>query len=122
MKIVVTVHGGPRPTAWVGFGLTPIAPDHASRRIVSIVARRSDGVALTVRPDGQSAYRIDVGRADPWVLEYVLALDDPSADFYHRSSTRSPHHAVLIGIDVWAQIYASPGDISGRSALSAKSP
>jgi len=112
VRVVVTVHGGPRPTAWVGFGLTPIAPAQASRRIVSMEARQSNGVALAVQPAGQSAYRIEVGHADPWILEYVVAIDDPPADFYHRSSTRSPQHLVLIGIDVWAQIYASPGAIS----------
>jgi hypothetical protein len=112
VRVEVTVHGGPRPTAWVGFGLTPIAPDQAARRIVSMEARRSDGVALAVQPVGRSAYRVDVGRANPWVLEYVVALDDPPADFYHRSSTRSPQHVMLIGVDVWAQIYASPGDVS----------
>jgi hypothetical protein len=112
VRVVLTVHGGPRPTAWVGFGLTSIAPDLASRRIVSVQARRSDGVALAVQPAGDSAYRIDVDRADPWVLEYVVALDDPPADFYHRSSTRSPQHLVLLGIDVLAQIYASPGALS----------
>jgi len=112
VRVVLTVHGGPRPTAWVGFGLTPIAPDQASRRMVSVEARRSDGTALAVQPAGQSAYRVEVGRADPWILEYVVALDDPPADFYHRSSTRSAQHAVLIGIDTWAQVYASPGALS----------
>ena len=112
VRVVVTVHGGPRPTAWVGFGLTPIASVRASRRIASVEARRSDGMALAVRPAGHSTYRIDVGHADPWVFEYVVALDDPPADFYHRSSTHSPQHVVLIGIDVWAQIYASPGAVS----------
>ena len=88
VRVVVKVQGGSRPTAWIGFGLTPIAPNLASQRIISMEARRSDGVALTVQRAGQSAYRVDVGRADPWVFEYVVTLDDPPADFYHRSSTR----------------------------------
>lgn len=108
VRVVVTVHGGPRPTAWIGFGLTPIAPDQVSRQIVGLEARRSDGVSLEVEQLGRSAYRVDVGRADPWEFEYVILLDRPPADFYHRSSTRSAQHAVLIGIDVWAQIYSSP--------------
>jgi len=111
VRVVVTIHDGPRPTAWVGFGSTPIAPAQTSRRIVSLVARRSDGTALVVQAAGEFAYQIEVGHADPWILEYVVALDDPPADFYHRLSSRSAQHVVLIGADIWAQVYASPAAI-----------
>jgi hypothetical protein len=79
-------------------------------------------VALAVQPAGEAAYQIEVGRADPWILEYVVALDDPPADFYHRSSSRSAQHAVLIGTDVWAQIHGSPAAIDMPPAHRPLSP
>ncbi len=112
IRVSVTVAGGPRPTAWVGFGASPLAAGLQSRRIDQVTARTVTGTPLGVRAVGDDAYRVDVTTNDAWVLEYRAVIGAPPADFYHRASSNSGEHMMLVGVDVWARFFDAPAAIS----------
>ena len=116
IRVSVTVAGGPRPTAWVAFGASPLGAGLQSRWIDQVTARTVAGAPLGVRPVGDDAYRVDVTTNDAWVLEYRAVIGAPSADFYHRASTSSGDHMVLIGVDVWARFFDAPAAIGAAPA------
>ena len=111
MRVSVTVAGGPRPTAWVGFGASPLGAGSQSRRIDQVTARTVTGAPLGVRAVGDDAYRVDVTTNDAWVLEYRAVIGAPPADFYHRASSSSGDHMMLVGVDVWARFFDAPAAI-----------
>ena len=111
IQVSVTVAGGPRPTAWVGFGASPLGTGLKSRHIEQVTAKTIAGAPLGVRPTGDEAYRIDVNTNDAWVLEYRVEIGAPAADFYHRASSSSPDHLMLVGVDVWARFFDAPAAI-----------
>jgi hypothetical protein len=105
VSVSVTVAGGPRPVAWIGFGASPLGGELSSRRIDRVTARTLAGAPLGVRPAGQDAYRVDVDTDEAWVLEYRATIGSPPADFYHRASSASEDHMILLGVDVWARFF-----------------
>ncbi|MFQ5743067.1 MAG: hypothetical protein ACE5HV_05695 [Acidobacteriota bacterium] len=111
VEVTLQVDGGPHPKVWVGFGLSPLGPAEVSRRIDGLSARAADGSSLPVRRAGTAAYRVDVGGTDPWFLDYRVTLHDLPADIYHRASSRSSRHLLLVGADLWARLYTSPAAI-----------
>ncbi len=111
MRVSVTVADGPRPTAWVGFGASPLGAGLQSRRIDQVTARTVAGAALGVRAVGDEAYRVDVTTDDAWVLEYRAVIGAPPADFYHRASSSSGNHMMLVGVDVWPRFFDYPAAV-----------
>jgi hypothetical protein len=113
IRVEVTVADGPRPTAWVGFGSSPLASEAVSRAIVNVTARTGGGAALPMRQVGEDAYRVDIGGGEPWVLGYEIEVGSPPAAYYHRASNASPDHLVLVGVDAWARFFdfAAPIDV-----------
>ena len=116
LRVSVTIAGGPRPTAWVGFGAGPLAAGSQSRRIDQVTARTVTGSALGIRAVGDDAYRVDVTTNDAWVLEYRAVIGAPPVDFYHRASSSSADHMMLVGVDVWARFFDAPAAISAPLA------
>jgi len=111
IQVTVAIAGGPRPVAWVGFGASPLGGGLTSRRIDQVVARTIDGAPLAVQPAGEDAYRVNVATDEAWVLEYRARIGAPPADFYHRASSASAEHMVLVGVDIWARFFDSVGGI-----------
>lgn len=116
LRVSVTIAGGPRPTAWVGFGAGPLAAGSRSRRIDQVTARTVTGSSLGIRTVGDDAYRVDVTTNDAWVLEYRAVIGAPPVDFYHRASSSSADHMMLVGVDVWARFFDAPAAISAPLA------
>jgi hypothetical protein len=113
LRVEVTVIDGPRPAAWVGFGVSPLGAESVSRAIVNVSARAAGGAALPIRKVGEDAYRVDIGDGGgPWVLGYEAEIGSPPAAYYHRASNASPDHLMLVGVDIWARFYdfAAPVD------------
>ena len=104
ISVEVAVSGGPRPMVWVGFGSSPLGQDTA-RRIDTVAARSQDGGALAMRQVGDVAYQIDVGNLDGWTLTYNVRVGAPPAAAYHRASSVSSQHLMLLGVDVLARFY-----------------
>ena len=104
VRFVVKVAGGPRGTAWVGFGASPLGTA-AARQVERVEARSSSGARLPVRPAGVDAYRVDVGSNDLWELEYRVRIGSPPAEAYHRASSSSNAHLMLLGVDVLARFF-----------------
>ena len=111
VHVSVTVAGGPRPVAWIGFGASPLGGELTSRRIDRVTARTVEGAPLGVRPAGRDAYRVDVATNEAWVLEYRATIGSPPADSYHRASSASNDHMVLVGVDVWARFFDRRADV-----------
>lgn len=111
VRVSVTVSGGPRPVAWIGFGASPLGGELTSRRIDQVTARTVAGAPLGVQPAGEDAYRVDVATDEAWVLEYRARIGSPPADFYHRASSASADHIILIGVDVWARFFDTAAGI-----------
>lgn len=107
VRVTMTVAGGPRPRAWVGFGASPLGSDVSARHIADVSARMIDGSPLVARPVGPEAYRIDIDGDEPWVLEYRANIGAPPEEFYHRASSRSAEHLLLVGVDIWARLLPS---------------
>jgi len=105
ISVALTVAGGPRPVAWIGFGASPLGADLSSRTIDAVSAHTLSGAPLTVQTIGQEAYRVDLDGDEPWVLQYHARIDAPPADFYHRASSYSDDHMVLVGVDMWARVF-----------------
>jgi hypothetical protein len=116
VRVAVTVAGGPRPIAWIGFGASPLGGGLTSRRIHQVTARTIAGAPLGVQPAGEDAYRVDVATDEAWVLEYRAAIGSPPADFYHRASSASEDHLVLVGVDIWARFFDTVAGIEPAPA------
>lgn len=112
VQVELTVAGGPRPVAWVGFGESPLGSGLSSRRIDRVRARTLSGTELPLRAAGVDAYRVEVSTDEPWVLEYHAAIGALPADFYHRASSASADHLLLIGVDVFARLFESAVDVA----------
>jgi hypothetical protein len=112
IDVQVTVGGGPRPTAWIGFGASPLGANLTSREIEGVSARTIGGAALAVQPAGEDAYRVEVTTAEPWIFEYHARIGAPPADFYHRASSASADHIVLVGVDIWPRVFGARADIA----------
>jgi hypothetical protein len=116
VRVALIVTAGPRPTAWIGFGASPLGGELASRGIDQVSARTLAGTPLAVQPAGVDAYRVEVTTDEPWVLEYRARVGAPPADFYHRASSASTDHLLLIGIDVWARLFDDPATLQAAPA------
>ncbi len=110
ISVAVAVSGGPRPTVWVGFGSSPLGQDTA-RRIDTVAARSQTGAPLAIRQVGEVAYQVDVGGQDGWTLTYNVRVGAPPAAAYHRASSVSSEHLMLLGVDVLARFYDRPSAI-----------
>jgi len=110
VKVSLSVAGGPRPTACVGFGASPLGSGPPVR-IDDVEARMASGAPLNVRRIGDASYRVDVSTDEPWTLDYRVYVGSPAADVYHRSSSASPDHILLLGVDVWARLFDLPSAI-----------
>jgi len=112
IDVRVIVGGGPRPEAWIGFGASPLGADLSSRQIDGVSARTVGGAALAVQPAGEDAYRVEVTTDEAWVFEYHARIGAPPADFYHRASSASADHFVLVGADIWPRVFDTPADVA----------
>jgi len=112
VRVSVTVAGGPRPVAWVGFGASPLGGNLTSRRIDEVSARTIAGAPLAVQPAGADGYRVDVTTDEAWVFDYRARIGSPPADFYHRASSSSADHLILVGVDLWARFFDTRAAIS----------
>ena len=111
VNVSLVVAGGPRPTAWVGFGASPLSAGRRSVRIDDLEARTVSGAPLSVSRVGDASYRVDVTTDEIWTLDYRAYVGSPPADAYHRSSSASPNHILLLGVDVWARLFDLPSAI-----------
>jgi len=111
VRVSLSVGGGPRPTAWVGFGASPLGAAQHAVRIDDVEARTVSGVPLNVARIGDTSYRVDVPTDELWSLDYRVYVGSPAASVYHRSSSASPDHILLLGVDVWARLFDLPSAI-----------
>ena len=111
VKVSMSVAGGPRPTAWVGFGASPLGAGQRSVRIDDVEARTVSGAPLNVSRIGDMSYRVDVATDELWTLDYRVYVGSPPAAVYHRSSSASADHILLLGVDVWARLFELPSAI-----------
>jgi hypothetical protein len=107
IQVTTTVTGGPQPTAWVSFGASPLAGAATSRRIGQVTARTPSGQPLGVTRVADDGYRVEGTTSEGWLLDYHVEIGSPPAEFYHRASSRSDDHLVLVGAEVWARILDS---------------
>ncbi len=107
-RVSVTVSGGPRPLVWVGFGTSPLGGASTARVINNVTARSVSGSPLVVEHVDADAYRVQIEPDEDWVLDYRATVGAPPADFYHRASSRSDDHLILLGVDVWARFFDDP--------------
>ncbi len=106
VRVSVTVSNGPRPVVWVGFGASPLGEGASSRSISEVSAHTVSGIALLVEPLGADAFRVEIDPDEDWVLDYRVDVGSPPADFYHRASSVSEDHMVLVGVDLWARFFS----------------
>ncbi|MGD8331562.1 MAG: hypothetical protein PVJ49_19170 [Acidobacteriota bacterium] len=112
IDVQVTVAGGPRPAAWVGFGVSPLGANLSSREIYGVSARTVGGAPLAVQPAGEDAYRVDVTTDEAWIFAYHARIGAPPADFYHRASSASADHIVLVGVDILPRVFGAGDDVA----------
>lgn len=109
--VEVEVSGGPRPVAWVGFGVTAEGLERTTDRVSEVRARRSDGTPMPVERVGPGAFRVEVASDGPWLFQYRLELTPLPTELYHRASSRSSRHLLLVGADAWPRLYRRPGPL-----------
>lgn len=107
VRVSLRVVDGPSPTVWVGVGDTDLGLARPTREVSDVSAVDADGAPLPVEQVGTDAWRVDRRDDRPWELRYRVALSPIPSDVYHRASTASARHLILLGSDVLAQLYAS---------------
>lgn len=107
VRVTLRVEGGPSSAVWVGVGDSDLGLDRPTREVTEIAAVDADGAGLPVRRVGTDAWRIDRRDRRPLELRYRVALSPIPSEMYHRASTASSRHLILLGSDILAQLYAS---------------
>jgi len=107
VRVSLRVEEGPSGTVWVGVGDSDLGTARPTREVTDVSAVDADGARLPVRQVGTDAWRVERRDRGPWELRYRVALSPIPADVYHRASTVSSDHLILLGSDVLAQLYAS---------------
>ncbi len=74
----------------------------------NFVARTASGLPLQVDSAGIDAFRVAVDTREDWFFEYDVALGSPPSELYHRASSGSADHLILIGVDVWPRFFDDP--------------